>query len=53
MERSKVNEGVEESNIFLNNGGWWVQEVLPFEFYQPVFKKVALTGLNSLLQKRC
>ena len=43
---------MEESNIFLNYGGWWVQEVLPFEFHQPVFKKVTSSGLNSLRQKR-
>ena len=35
----------------MNYGGWWVQEVLPFEFHQPDFKKVASTGLNSLRQK--
>ena len=29
-----------------------VQEVYPFKFHQPVFKKVALADLNSLRQKR-
>jgi hypothetical protein len=29
-----------------------VQEVLSFEFHQPVFIKVASAGLNSLRQKR-
>ena len=38
--------------FFMNYGGWWVQEVLPFEFHQPVFKKVTLSDLNSLRQKR-
>ena len=37
----------------LNYGGWWVQEVLPFEFHPQVFKKVASGGLDSLRQKRC
>ena len=41
-----------EESFFFNYGGWWVQEVLPFEFHQPVFKKVTLSGLNSLRQKR-
>ena len=43
---------MEESFFFMNYGGWWVQEVLPFEFHQPVFKKVTLSDLNSLRQKR-
>ena len=32
---------------------WPIQEVMTFGFYQPVFKKVTLAGLNSLWQKRC
>ena len=37
---------------FFNYGGWWVQEVLPFEFHQQVFKKIVSAGLNSLWQMR-
>ena len=32
---------------------WPIQEVMTFSFYQPVFKKVILAGLNSLRQKGC
>ena len=32
---------------------WPIQEVMTFGFYQPVFKKVILAGLNSLWQKGC
>ena len=41
MERSKVNgsESLEGPNVFLNCGR---QEVLPSEFYQPVFKKSSI-----------
>ena len=31
--------------------GQWLQEVWTFEFHQPIFKKVASAGLNSLQQK--
>ena len=37
--------------ILLNYGAYWVHKVLNFEFHQPVFKKVAKAGLNSLRQK--
>ena len=32
---------------------WPIQKVMTFGFYQPVFKKVTLAGLNSLWQKEC
>ena len=35
----------------MNFGTQWVQEVLKFEFHQPVFKKGTYAGLNSLRQK--
>ena len=32
---------------------WPIQEVMTFGFYQTVFKKVIMAGLNSLRQKGC
>jgi hypothetical protein len=32
---------------------WPIQKVMTFGFYQPIFKKVTLAGLNSLRQKGC
>ena len=42
---------VEGSIIFLNYGAQWLQEDCTFVFYQPVFKKMTLAGLNSLFRK--
>ena len=43
--------GVEGSIILLNYGAQWLPEIWKFEFYQPVFKRVALSDLNSFRQK--
>ena len=42
-----------DGQIEILNLKWPVQEVMTFGFYQPVFKKVILAGLNSLRQKGC
>ena len=41
--------GVEGSIIFKNYGAQWLQEVWKFVFHQPVFKKMTLAGLDSLI----
>ena len=55
IEVCKVNQlwGVEGSIFLLNYGAQWLQEVWTFVFHQPIFKKIALAGLNSLQQKGC
>ena len=55
IEMKKVNLlwQIDRLSFSISYLRWPIQEVMTFGFYQPVFKKVILAGLNSLWQKGC
>ena len=55
IEMNKVNWlwQMDRLRFWISYLRWPIQEVMTFGFYQTVFKKVTLAGLNSLWQKEC